>query len=388
MLSALHDRLPSARRLVRQVGLVLGVSTFVGTFLFHVWTGLGELPGRWPTLLWNVYYSLVYTAIIFASVRGMIAVLRARVPLRSRRAVALHVSALSATTVGAYGLATVVCWVLHPPFSVEWQVLVVTATVAFVVAFIWSAFTYMRAFYRGLRRAEAARYEARLAALRAQINPHFLFNAFNSIATLVRTRPGEAEAVVEDLSDLFRYALRSSKDDAATLGGEVDAARRYLRVERARFRDRLTTRIDVPESLRSVPVPSMTLQPLVENAVEHGVGGTRDDCTVVIEATQDEDHLVLRVTDTGPGFETTDLDAVLEKGTGLANVRERLELFFRDDAEMTLHEQGVELRLPVPISTGKGASSPNGTTSDALSGGEGANEAGDVFERSVFEPSR
>ncbi|MFB6248975.1 MAG: sensor histidine kinase [Salinibacter sp.] len=347
MPTALRDLLPSARRLAWQVGLVLGVGVFAGTFLFHVWTGLEELPGRWPALLWNVYFSLVYTAIIFTSVQGMIATLRARVPLRSRRAVAVHVAALSGTTVGAYGLATAVCWALHPAFSVRWEVLVVTATVAFVVALVWSAFTYMRAFYRGLREAEAARYEARLAALRAQINPHFLFNAFNSIATLVRTRPAEAESVVEDLSDLFRYALRASEDDVATLGQEVDVARRYLSVEQARFRDRLTTRIDVPAPLRSAPIPSMTLQPLVENAVQHGVGATREDCTVVIEVARNGDRLVLRVTDTGPGFDTTTLDAVLDEGTGLANVYERLGLFFGEAAQMRLLPQGVELHLPL-----------------------------------------
>ncbi len=347
MLSTIRDLLPSARRFARQVGLVLGVGVLTGIFLFHIWTGLDQLPDRWPALLWNVYFSLIFTAVMLTCVQAAIFVLRARVPLRSRWDVTLHVIGLSVTTVGAYGLATMLCWTLHPAFSVRWEVLVVTATVAFGIALIWSAFMYLRAFYQQLREAEAARYEARLAALRAQINPHFLFNAFNSIATLVRTRPDEAESVVEDLSDLFRYALRASEDDVATLGQEVDAARRYLSVERARFRDRLTVRIDVPASLRSVPVPSMTLQPLVENAVEHGVGGTRDDCTVAIEAARDGDQLVLRVTDTGPGFDTTDLDAVLDEGTGLANVWERLRLFFRENAEMTLHPQGVVLRLPI-----------------------------------------
>mgnify|MGYP002338711987 FL=1 len=347
------------------MGLILGAGVFIGTFLFHVWTGLEELPGRWPALAWNVYYSLVYTAIIFASMQSTIHVLRAHVPIRSRWDVGLHAGVLSIVTVGAYGAATALCWAVHPSFSVQWQVLVVTAAVAFGGVLTWSAFTYMNAFYRRLREAEAARYEARLAALRTQINPHFLFNAFNSIATLVRTRPGEAESVVEDLSDLFRYALQASKNDVATLGEELDAARRYLSVERARFRDRLTTRIDVPTPLRSLPIPSMTLQPLVENAVEHGVGGTQDECTVAVKATRDEDRLCLQVTDTGPGFETTDLDTVLRKGTGLANVWERLQIFFREEAEMYLRPQGVELRLPIRKKTSR---KPDSSQNDAPPG--------------------
>ncbi len=373
MLATIRDALPSARRFTRQMGLILGVGVFIGTFLFHVWTGLEELPGRWPALAWNVYYSLVYTAIIFASMQATIHVLRAHVPIRSKWDVGLHAGALSVVTVGAYGAATALCWAVHPSFSVQWQVLVVTAAVAFGGVLTWSAFTYMRVFYRRLREAEAARYEARLAALRTQINPHFLFNAFNSIATLVRTRPGEAESVVEDLSDLFRYALQASKNDVATLGEELDAARRYLSVERARFRDRLTTRIDVPTPLRSLPIPSMTLQPLVENAVEHGACETQDDCTVVIEAMQDGDQLVLRVTDTGPGFDTTGLEAVLDEGTGLANVRERLRIFFREEAVMSLRPQGVELRLPIREKTsGKPDSSQNGAPPGSLSGRGGS----------------
>ena len=92
----------------------------------------------------------------------------------------------------------------------------------------------------------------------------------------LRALLGEAEAVVEDLSDLFRYALQASKDSGmATLGAEVKAVRRYLSVEHARYRGRLIAEINVPEDLRPAPVPSMTVQPLVENAVKHGVGNRR-----------------------------------------------------------------------------------------------------------------
>jgi LytS/YehU family sensor histidine kinase len=262
--------------------------------------------------------------------------------------VVVHVSALSLAAVLSYGLATILCWTLHPNvFGMNWSVLVVTAPIAFLVTLVWSAFSYTRAFYQRLREAEAATYEARLQALRAQINPHFLFNAFNSIAALIRTRPDEAEAVVEDLADLFRYTLQASEDDVSTLSEEEEAARRYLAVEKARFRERLTVEFDVPEALSSVSVPSMTLQPLVENAVKHGVGETQQDCTVTVTAEASDDGLVLRVTDTGPGFDTTDLDAVLHEGSGLANVQERLRLFFGDHAEMRLQKQGVELWLPL-----------------------------------------
>jgi sensor histidine kinase YesM len=93
----------------------------------------------------------------------------------------------------------------------------------------------------------------------------------------------------------------------------------------------------------------MTLQPLVENAVKHGMGETQDDCTVTVTAEQSDDTLMLRVLDTGPGFDTTDLDAVLDDGTGLANVRERLQIFYGDAAQMHLRTQGVELWIPLNV---------------------------------------
>ncbi len=340
--------LPTPRRLLRQVGLVLGVSLLIGAFLFHVWTGLDQLPDKWPQFLWNVYFTLVHAVIIVTSVQATISVLEACVPLRSRWSVALHVGTLSGVTVVAYGVATGLCKVLHPSFDIQWEVLIISITITFVVVIVWSTFRYMRLFYQKLRAAEAAEYEARLSALQAQINPHFLFNAFNSIAALIRTRPQEAETIVEDLSDLFRYALQASKDGtAATLGEEIEATRRYLSVEHARYRDRLTVEIDVPEPLLPASVPSMTLQPLVENAVTHGVGRTRKTCTVSVIAERTDDMLLLRVLDTGPGFDSTDLDEVLREGAGLANVQERLELFFREDAQMRILPQGVELQLPL-----------------------------------------
>lgn len=338
------------RPLARWLLLITGISLFVGVFLFHVFYGIDQLPKYWGSFLTVLYYSLIYTGTMSACIAGAACWLRLRVPLRSRQAVALHVGGLSAAAVASYALATGICWGLPPSgFTIEWGTLAVTATVALLVTMTWSAFAYMSKFYRQMREAEAARYEARLEALRAQINPHFLFNAFNSIAALIRTRPDKAEAVIEDLADLFRYALRSSKDDTASLAQEIEVARRYLAVEKARFRDRLTVNVEVPESLQSVSVPSMTLQPLVENAVKHGLGETTEDCTVTVTANQTDEMLALQVLDTGPGFDTTDLDAVLDKGTGLANVRERLRFFFDDAAQMRLQAQGIELWMPLDV---------------------------------------
>ncbi|PSQ92216.1 MAG: hypothetical protein BRD30_02620, partial [Bacteroidetes bacterium QH_2_63_10] len=340
----------------------VGISIFVGLLISYIFLG----SPAWPDILANIRYSFIYTIIMFTSVNGTAGWLRTRVSVRSRWAVALHAGTLAVATVVSYGLATLACWLLYPTgFGLNVPVQLTVAAIAFLITLAWSAFTYLGVFYRQLRDAEAARYEARLQALRAQINPHFLFNAFNSIAALVRTRPEEAERVVEDLSDLFRYALRSSKNDITTLGRELRAVRQYLSVEKARFRGRLAVQFEVPGDLRPTSLPSMTLQPLVENAVEHGVGKTQGECTVTVTAERSDGTLALRVLDTGPGFETTDPEAVLDDGTGLANVRERLRLFYGDAARMHLRTQGVELWVPLdpdpePASVLRDAPAPQG----------------------------
>jgi signal transduction histidine kinase len=343
-IGSIADTLPEPRDVLRWGLLIVGVSIFVGLLISYIFLG----SPAWPDILANIRYSFIYTVIMFTSVNGTAGWLRTRVSVRSRWAVALHAGTLAVATVVSYGLATLACWLLYPAgFGLNVRIQLTVTAIAFLITLAWSAFRYMGVFYRQLRDAEAARYEARLQALRAQINPHFLFNAFNSIAALIRTRSAEAERVVEDLSALFRYALRASEDDTATLEEEIQAARRYLDIEKARFRDRLHVEIDVPDPLQTVSLPSMTLQPLVENAVKHGVGQTAGPCTVAITAEQTDDTLVLRVQDTGPGFDAPDLEAVLDEGSGLANVRERLRLFFDDAAQMQLCKKGVELRLPL-----------------------------------------
>lgn len=331
----------------RWAWFALPVAVVTGSVTFQAFIGAEQLPERTLALILNWAIALTYTTVMWGTGVAVSGWMEAQVPIRSWRAVALHVGTMSAAMAVAFVGATGLSTVLFPGFfRIRALTMAVIAGVAFVTALIWNAFHYMRRFYERLREAEAAAYDARLQALRAQINPHFLFNAFNSVASLIRVRPDEAEEVVEDLADLFRYSLRASKTDAAALSQELEAVRRYLRVEKVRFRNRMQVDIDASKAARRTRLPTMTLQPLVENAVKHGVGETRTSCTVRIEARRRGDALVIRVTDTGPGFETTDVDALVERGTGLANVRERLDLFSGGAASMEILPQGVEIQVP------------------------------------------
>jgi LytS/YehU family sensor histidine kinase len=161
---------------------------------------------------------------------------------------------------------------------------------------------------------------AELKALRAQINPHFLFNALSTLAELSRGQP-DTERTILNLSQVFRYALESTQRERVPLEFEIDAIRAYLEIEATRFEERLRFEIDVSEDVQHTPVPPMLVQPLVENAVKHGLSSKVGGGTVVIAAARDHGTLHITVQDDGVGF---DLNR-RTRGVGLNNVCARVE---------------------------------------------------------------
>jgi signal transduction histidine kinase len=198
---------------------------------------------------------------------------------------------------------------------------------------------------------DASRSE--LKALRAQINPHFLFNALNSIAGLIHRDPDVADRTIEQLADVFRYALRGAESEWAVLDDELDFARAYLDVERARFGDRLRAEVRTEGSVQGVRVPTMMLQTLVENAVKHGVASVRGPALVEVVAREDSGRVVMSVRDNGPGFQES-RPTTPERprgGYGLVNIRQRLEGYFGSDATFTVNRSEglttVSIALPL-----------------------------------------
>lgn len=205
---------------------------------------------------------------------------------------------------------------------------------------------------------QASRSE--LKALRAQINPHFLFNALNAIAGLIHKDPFRADQTVEQLADIFRYTLRGSESEWALLEDEMDFARSYLEVERARFGEKLRVEIEATADVLGLRIPTMMVQTLVENAVKHGVARVRGPSSVELSARRDNDLLIIDVADSGPGFEdgagigaTRSDRGRAPGGFGLHNIRERLIGHFGDRAELAVRRDPqremtvVSLIMPV-----------------------------------------
>ncbi|MEA2163466.1 MAG: two-component system, LytTR family, sensor kinase [Thermoanaerobaculia bacterium] len=192
--------------------------------------------------------------------------------------------------------------------------------------------------------------EAELRALRAQVNPHFLFNAMNTIGYLIQTSPTRAHGTLMKLTALLRGVLRSA-DAATTLGDEIDLVSAYLEIERARFEERLRIDIDVPGELRGIRVPALMIQPLVENAIKHGIANCRSGGRVSIESRSDGDILAITVRNSGARATESDIIRGRQQGVGLSNLDARLRHQYGDAASLTLvataDETRAEILLPI-----------------------------------------
>jgi two-component system LytT family sensor kinase len=262
----------------------------------------------------------------------------------------IAVPALALSWVGIYQEGPVLTFLrvrvlgnFHSSFPTYWLILFVVLTLDY------------HAKYRN-RHLRAASLEwqlagARLDALRMQLNPHFLFNALNSISAVMYTDPAAADSMVRNLGDLLRVSLNENRNHEIPLKQEVEFVERYLDIERVRFDERLQVRIDVaPETLGAF-VPTLVLQPVVENALRHAIAPRAAGGTVTIAARLDRALLRLSVSDDGPGIP----DNRMAEGVGLANTRARLEQLYglADPLRLVLSptEPGLRVEMLIPFRT-------------------------------------
>lgn len=202
-------------------------------------------------------------------------------------------------------------------------------------------------------RLEAQLVEARLQSLRMQLNPHFLFNTLHAVSSLVERDPAGVRRMIARLSELLRYTLEGSTKHEVSLRQELQFLDGYLEIQKIRFQGRLEVVREIDPAAQEALLPSLILQPLVENAVKHGAGCVDDVGRIVIRARREGAELVVRVEDNGPGIQQDDLrDAT--GGFGLRNTRDRLEALYGDAQRLSLarsDEGGVRAEIAVPYHT-------------------------------------
>jgi signal transduction histidine kinase len=330
--------------------------------LFMMGLLYGQALSRGTAVHWRqVVLSPLLHSLLWALLTPLVFWLAARFDLttRPRRWPAyllLHAGASLVLTLGQRATYLVLLRLLAVPGTVvSWSAMVGSLNVWVPLYWMLLLAAYALEYADRYRRRslEAARLEtqlvqAQLHALKMQLNPHFLFNTLNAIAALTGDDPKAGQRMMGKLGQFLRLVLEQTEAQQVTLAQEIEFVRLYLEIEQIRFSDRLTLRYDLDPAALSALVPSLLLQPLVENAVRHGIAHTAEGGMIRIQATRQDSRLVLAVQDNGPGLH----EAGTGRGIGLRNSEDRLRTLYGSHYALTIHTapaQGYAVHLDLPF---------------------------------------
>jgi two-component system, LytTR family, sensor kinase len=356
-------RSPALRLLATWLGVAVFFSAqnvLVGATRHH--------PFDWQ---WDVYHELVYS-LTWAAFTPLVLAAGRRHPLGAsplpltiashlwRMALLAPLQIVTTYTAHYLGLAllgqqppvTLAAWLINLQAGIVWGTL--TGFLYYwLILGVQAAFLYQRMYQQ--QRVTSAELEGRLAearldALRLQVHPHFLFNTLNAIAAFVDADPERARRMIVRLGELLRRTLHGGTAAELPLSRELELLGPYLEIQRIRFGDRLSIELDVADGTESALIPTLMLQPLVENAVEHGVSRTTAGARVRLRAVREGDRLRLEIADNGPGLVEGG------NGIGLANTRARLEGLYGPTGrlELTGSPDGTRVTIQLPFRPGAG----------------------------------
>jgi two-component system, LytTR family, sensor kinase len=332
------------RRWVR-LALIWGIWTFIGLVFtlqgyftsFRSEKPVSFLDSLYLQMTWSYLWALATPLVLYAA---------SRLPIERNnwiRSSLLHIPISIVLSGIVTALGHVVVWLywgwsIGRPFSFERMARFVVANfsegigIYLLIALMSYAFSYYRRYREGQLRTlqlEAQLSQAQLQALKMQLQPHFLFNTLHSISALLNKDPEAARKMITRLGDFLRLTLENSGSQEITLQQEMEFLTCYLEIERIRFQNRLVTRMDVAQPTLVAKVPNLILQPIVENAIRHGIAPRSTPGLIEIEAKQRNGTLRIQVRDNGPGLSKhRTSDILFKKGLGLANTETRLERLY------------------------------------------------------------
>lgn len=235
------------------------------------------------------------------------------------------------------------------PFS--WAIFFLATSRSLILFLLWSGFYYVFVIIEKSRKQEllnlqwqASKNEIELKNLRAQLNPHFLFNSLNSIRALVGINPDQAKSAITQLSGLLRNSINLGKLRLIPLKDELELVDNYLKLEQIRFEERLSVKLQVDDDAKNCQIPPLMVQTIVENSIKHGISKSIGGGEIIISATYKNAELLLTVENTGK-IDATDSD----NGVGVANTKKRLAILFADNAEFKLFQDGNFVKASIKI---------------------------------------
>jgi two-component system LytT family sensor kinase len=332
------------------------------------WSGyfvLRTLTGLANAMAWSyVLHTLLLTAAGYSITLLMAAAFRRLIRMRelytwagSILIVVIASAALSAIETWSY---SVFIQPGSPPEGIRFLGAII---LTFLLLMAWSALYYSINFYLLLEeqadrllRLESAASNAQLAMLRYQLNPHFLFNTLNSISTLVLLKQGDrANAMLSRLSSFLRYTLVNEASARVTLAQEIETLKLYLEIEKMRFEERLRPHFSVDPAAERALLPSLLLQPLIENAIKYAVTPQENGADIAVEVRRRANRVAITVVDTGPGADSGyQKRAAQSTGVGLANIRDRLAQAYGDNHRFETQTEttgGFRVFIEIPYQT-------------------------------------
>jgi signal transduction histidine kinase len=309
-----------------------------------------------------VLHTLLLTATGYSITLLMAAAYRRLIRMRP---VYTWVGTIVIVVIAAFGFSAIEAWSLatfvNPDFRPTGMRFLgaILLTVALLIA--WSALYYSINFYLLLEeqsdrllRLESQASNAQLAMLRYQLNPHFLFNTLNSISTLVLLKQTDrANAMLSRLSSFLRYTLVNESTGLVTFAQEIETLKLYLEIEKMRFEERLRPHFHIDPSCNRALLPSLLLQPLIENAIKYAVTPQEEGADISIEVKRQVDRVLVTVNDTGPGADAAYKKRADEStGVGLANIRDRLAQAYGDNHRFETHSEitgGFRVFIDIPF---------------------------------------
>jgi len=331
------------------------------------WTGY--TLAAWLGALAHEKPESYFAVIVVTAVTGLIITVPMRWMYRrlwSRSPFALAVGLLLTSYAIAFGWRWLQNYLYYDWVKSSWQPEHVMDYVSgvmgsFYILLCWSGLYIGIKYYQKLQdqteqtlKATSAAHQAQLKMLRYQLNPHFLFNTLNAISTLILDGANEtANQAVSRLSDFLRYTLDNDPMSRVTLGSELAALGLYLEIEKVRFGDRLVIEKKIEDKAKIALVPSLILQPLIENAIKYAITPSEDGGTLKISARVQRNTLVLQISDTGPGLGNGN-GGQKSSGVGLKNTRERLQQLYGEDQAFTLAPNdptGLTITINMPYET-------------------------------------
>jgi signal transduction histidine kinase len=332
------------RRWVR-LALIWGIWTFIG-LVFTLQGYFTSFRSAKPVYFFDSFYLQMTWSYLWALATPLVLFAASRMPIERNnwvRSSLLHIPVSIVLSGIITALGHIVVWLYWDwpagrPFSFERMGRFVVGNfsegigIYLLIALTSYAFSYYRRYREGQLRTlqlEAQLSQAQLQALKMQLHPHFLFNTLHSISALLNKDPEAARKMITRLGDFLRMTLENSGSQEVTLQQEMEFLSCYLEIERIRFQNRLTTRMDIAQPTLVAKVPNLILQPIVENAIRHGIAPRSTPGLIEIEAKQRNGTLRIQVRDNGPGLSKhRTSDILFKKGLGLANTESRLERLY------------------------------------------------------------